>query len=40
LEAGVVNPPIAQRFSLDEINEAYEAVRNGASGRVVVVVKE
>lgn len=40
LEAGVVNPPIAQRFRLEEINEAYDAVRHGASGRVVVVVKE
>ena len=40
LEAGTVNPPIAQRFPLDEINEAYEAVRRGASARVVVVIRE
>ncbi len=40
LEAGVVHPPIAQRFPLEEINEAYDAVRHGASGRVVVVVRE
>jgi propanol-preferring alcohol dehydrogenase len=39
LEAGVVNPPIAQRFRLEEINEAYEVVRHGASARVVVVIK-
>jgi Zn-dependent alcohol dehydrogenase len=40
LEAGIVNPPIAQRFRLEEINEAYEAVRQGASARVVVVIRE
>jgi len=40
LEAGVVNPPIAQRFPLEKINEAYEAVRRGASARVVVVIRE
>jgi D-arabinose 1-dehydrogenase-like Zn-dependent alcohol dehydrogenase len=40
LEAGIVNPPIAQRFDLDHINEAYEAVRRGAPGRVIVIVKE
>jgi len=39
LEAGVVNPPIAQRFGLEEINEAYEVVRRGASARVVIVMK-
>lgn len=39
LEAGIVNPPIAQRFPLEEINEAYEAVRQGASARVVVMLK-
>jgi len=39
LAAGTVNPPIAQRFGLDQINEAYEAVRQGASARVVIVMK-
>ena len=39
LEAGMVNPPIAQRFRLEEINEAYEVVRRGASARVVIVME-
>ena len=39
LEEGVVNPPIAQRFPLEEINEAYESVRKGASARVVIVME-
>jgi D-arabinose 1-dehydrogenase-like Zn-dependent alcohol dehydrogenase len=39
LEAGIVNPPIAQRFQLEEINEAYEVVRRGASARVVVMLQ-
>ncbi len=39
LEAGIVNPPIAQRFPLEEINEAYDVVRRGASARVVVMMQ-
>jgi len=38
--AGVVKPPIARRFSLDEINQAFDFVRQGAPARVVVVVRE
>ena len=40
LEAGVVKPVIARRFPLDEINAAFDFVRQGAPARVVVVVKE
>jgi propanol-preferring alcohol dehydrogenase len=39
LEAGIVSPPIARRFTLDEINTAYDAVRQGVSGRVVIVME-
>ena len=39
LEAGIVSPPIARRFTLDEINTAYDAVRQGASARVVIVME-
>ena len=39
LEAGIVNPPIARRFTLDEINTAYDAVRQGVSARVVIVME-
>ena len=38
VECGVVHPPIAARFSLDEINQAFQCVRDGAAGRVVVQV--
>jgi len=38
---GIVNPPIVQRFSLDQINEGLQMVRDGsAHGRVVVTINE
>jgi propanol-preferring alcohol dehydrogenase len=39
LEAGIVNPPIARRFRLDEINTAFDAVRQGVSARVVILME-
>ncbi len=38
VERGVVRPPIAARFPLEEINQAMQRVRKGAAGRVVVQV--
>jgi D-arabinose 1-dehydrogenase-like Zn-dependent alcohol dehydrogenase len=40
VESGVVRPQIAARFPLDNINAAFDCMRRGALGRVVVVVKE
>jgi D-arabinose 1-dehydrogenase-like Zn-dependent alcohol dehydrogenase len=40
LEAGVVKPVIARRFPLQEINEAFDFMRQGAVGRVIIAVKE
>ncbi len=40
LEAGVVRPVIAQRFPLEGINEAFDFVRQGAVGRVVITIHE
>lgn len=40
VEAGIVKPLVAARFSIDNINQAFDCVRRGALGRVVVVVKE
>jgi len=38
---GIINPPIAARVSLDNINEGLEKVRHGtAHGRVVVTVRD
>ena len=39
LEGGAVKPQVARRFALEEINEAFDFVRAGALGRVVVVIK-
>ena len=39
LESGVVRPQIARRFSLAEINAAFDFVRRGATGRVIVTVR-
>ncbi len=39
LEAGIVNPPIARRFTLDQINTAYDAVHQGVAARVVIVME-
>jgi len=38
--AGIVRPYVAARFSLDRINAAFDCVRGGALGRVVVAIKE
>ena len=38
--AGIVRPYVAARFPLDGINAAFDCVRRGALGRVVVVIKE
>ena len=40
LSSGLVKPPIARRFPLDEINEAFDFMRHARGGRVVIVVKE
>ena len=40
VESGDVRPVIGARFPLDDINAAFDAMRRGAMGRVVVVVKE
>jgi propanol-preferring alcohol dehydrogenase len=40
LESGVVQPVIGRRFPLTEINAAFDYMRQGAVGRVVVTVKE
>jgi len=39
LQGGIVNPPIAHRFTLDEINIAFDAVRQGVSARVIIVME-
>ena len=38
LEAGRVKPPIAGRFPLDDINEAFAFLRNGTLGRVIIEI--
>ena len=40
LETGVVRPVIGRRFTLEGINEAFDFLRGGAVGRVVINVKE
>lgn len=40
LETGVVRPVIGRRFPLAEINAAFDFLRQGAVGRVVITVKE
>ncbi len=40
VESGAVKPVIGARFPLVEINAAFDAMRGGVLGRVVVVVKE
>jgi D-arabinose 1-dehydrogenase-like Zn-dependent alcohol dehydrogenase len=37
---GIVRPYVAARFSLQRINEAFDCVRRGALGRIVVVIKD
>ena len=38
VESGIVLPSIAARFPLEEINAAFDFVRAGALGRVVITV--
>jgi D-arabinose 1-dehydrogenase-like Zn-dependent alcohol dehydrogenase len=38
VESGIVLPAIAARFRLEEINAAFDFVRAGALGRVVITV--
>jgi 2-desacetyl-2-hydroxyethyl bacteriochlorophyllide A dehydrogenase len=38
--AGTVRPYVAARFPLERINDAFSHVRQGALGRVVVVIKD
>lgn len=40
LSSGLVKPPIARRFPLDQINEAVDFMRHARGGRVVIVVKQ
>lgn len=40
LHAGVVRPVISRRFALEAINDAFEFMRRGAVGRVVINVKD
>jgi propanol-preferring alcohol dehydrogenase len=40
IETGALKPYVAARFPLAEINAAFECMRNGALGRIVVVIKE
>lgn len=40
LGSGLVKPPVARRFPLDAINEAFDFMRHSKGGRVVIVVKE
>jgi 2-desacetyl-2-hydroxyethyl bacteriochlorophyllide A dehydrogenase len=40
LAAGVVKPVIARQFPLEEINEAFDFMRQGAVGRVVIKVNQ
>lgn len=40
LESGTVKPYVAARFPLAEINAAFDCMRTGVLGRIVVVIKE
>jgi 2-desacetyl-2-hydroxyethyl bacteriochlorophyllide A dehydrogenase len=40
VERGIVRPPIAACFPLEEINHAMKSVREGVTGRVVVQVRD
>jgi D-arabinose 1-dehydrogenase-like Zn-dependent alcohol dehydrogenase len=40
VERGAITPPIAARYRLDEANEALQAFRSGAPGRIVLQVAE
>jgi D-arabinose 1-dehydrogenase-like Zn-dependent alcohol dehydrogenase len=40
IETGVVKPFVAARFPLAHVNAAFDCMRTGALGRIVVVIKE
>ncbi len=41
MATGIIHPPIAQRFSLEQINESLELLRSGqAHGRIVIRIKD
>lgn len=40
IESGAVKPYVAARFPLADVNAAFDFMRNGALGRIVVVIKE
>ena len=40
MEAGTIRPLVAARFPLEKINDAFDCVRRGALGRVVIAVKD
>jgi D-arabinose 1-dehydrogenase-like Zn-dependent alcohol dehydrogenase len=40
VESGAVRPHVAARYPLTDINAAFDCLRAGSSGRVVVVIKE
>ena len=41
MSAGIINPPIAEHFPLDQINQAMELLRSGdAHGRIIIDVTE
>lgn len=40
LAAGIINPPIAKTFPLEEINQALDLMRiGGVNGRIVITVQ-
>jgi D-arabinose 1-dehydrogenase-like Zn-dependent alcohol dehydrogenase len=40
ISAGIIQPPIAARFPLSELNEALQTLRSGqASGRLIIQVR-
>jgi D-arabinose 1-dehydrogenase-like Zn-dependent alcohol dehydrogenase len=40
VSSGIVHPVIAARYPLEQINAAFDHMRQGAMGRVVVVIKD
>jgi threonine dehydrogenase-like Zn-dependent dehydrogenase len=41
LASGIISPPVASRFPLDQINEALQLLRSGqASARIIMTIKE
>jgi len=40
LESGTVKPHVAARYPLEEINGAFNQLRAGSSGRIVIIIKD